>query len=62
MGTGRITIDTGSYDASNNPSNASGTTKTIDVNASNGANGTLNDVTQKPAATGATNVTVTRNF
>ncbi len=44
FGTGRITIETGTYDASNNLFTASGITNTIAIDASKGVNGTLNSI------------------
>lgn len=45
IGTGRITIETGSYDAANNIFTPSGeTAKTVVVDAGNNANGSLNSV------------------
>lgn len=45
IGTGRITIETGSYDATNNIFTPSGdTAKTVVVDAGNNANGSLNSV------------------
>lgn len=45
VGTGRITIETGSYDATNNIFTPSGeTAKTVDIDTGNNADGTLNSI------------------